>query len=121
MAERPTSVTAVAGLLIALGVVGIVQPFISKEPHTSRSAESFWILALSAFAVLSGSLLLKRQGWARWVSLAWIAAHIGISFLNSFQEVAVHAVFFVLIAYLLFRRDANAWFRNQCQECNPPS
>lgn len=114
MADRPTSVSAVAGLLIALGVAGIVQPFIAKEPHTSRSAESFWILALGAFAILSGSFLLKRRGWARWLSLAWIAAHIGISFLNSAKEVAVHAVFFALIAYLLFRRDANAWFRNLC-------
>lgn len=114
MADRPTSVSAIAGLLIALGVAGIIQPFISKGSNSPHSAESFWILALSAVAVLSGFYLLKRRGWARWLSLAWIGAHLGISFLNSFQEVAVHAVFFVLIAYLLFRRDANEWFRNQC-------
>jgi hypothetical protein len=113
MADRPTSVTAIAGLLIAIGTAGIVQQFFSTESQSRHSAEFLWVLALGSLAVFSGFFLLKRYGWARWLSLAWVAAHIGISFLNSLQEVAVHAVFLLLIAYLLFRREANLWFRNQ--------
>ena len=113
MAERPMSITAIAGLFVALGLAGIARLFFSRESHVPLSAESFWILALSSLAVFIGLLLLTRRGWARWLSLAWIATHIGIGFLNSLKEASIHALFFVLIAYLLFRGDANSWFRSR--------
>lgn len=110
--QRPFAVTAIAGLFLAIGIAGLVRPIVWRATHNSFPAEASWVLALSAVAVACGALLLRRQSWARWLSLAWIAAHVGISFLNSLQEVAIHAVFLILIGYLLFRHDANSWFRH---------
>ena len=111
MSDRPLAVTAVAGLFLMVGFSGVVRPFISGTSPRFFSAEVWWILALSVLAVFCGALLLQRQSWARWLSLAWVAAHIGISFLDSLPKAAIHLVILLLIGYLLFRPDANLWFR----------
>jgi len=118
MTDRPFSVTAISGLFLAVGIAGIVRVFQIRAWH-HFSSEDAAALALNAVAIFCGVVLLQRRNWARWLALAWIAAHIAIGFLNSLQQVAIHALFLVLIGYLLFRRDANVWFRGAISESAP--
>ncbi len=71
---------------------------------------------------LSGSLRSERlrswpvrsccgQNWARWLALAWIAAHVVISALNLMQGLLIHCVVFLLIAAILFQREAREYFK----------
>ena len=69
------------------------------------------VLALSLLAVVGGAFLLRGRDWARWLSMAWIAFHVGVSFFHSMREVAVHALFLVVFAVVLFRPAANHYFR----------
>src|SRR5512146_1468772 len=111
MPKRPLTVTVVAALFLAIGAAGTVRSFATGTAPQLFSTDNLLILALSLVAVLCGIFLLRRQNWARWLALAWITAHVALSFLNSLQGVAVHALFLLLIAYILFRPDGNAWFR----------
>ncbi len=38
--------------------------------------------------------MLRGSNWARWLALAWIAFHVFLSFLHSWQQVLVHCLFF---------------------------
>lgn len=111
MPKRPLTITVVAALFLAIGAAGTVRLFPTGTAPRLFSTDHLLILALSLVAVLCGVFLLRRQNWARWLALTWIAAHVAISFLNSIQEVAVHALLLLLIAYILFRPEGNAWFR----------
>ncbi len=111
MPKRPLTVTVVATMFLAVGASGTVRSFATGTAPRLFSTDNLWGLALSLVALLCGIFLLRRQNWARWLALAWITAHVAISFLNSLQGVAVHALFLLLIAYILFRPEANAWFR----------
>ncbi len=50
------------------------------------------------------------RNWARWLALAWMAAHVVISVFHSKQELIIHCVLLVLIGYLFFRRTAQEYF-----------
>jgi hypothetical protein len=60
-------------------------------------------------------LLLRGRNWARWLTLAWIAAYGGFSFFDSLQKGAVHSLFLVVIAYFLFRPAARTYFQHPAQ------
>jgi hypothetical protein len=57
--------------------------------------------------------MLRGNNWARWLALAWIAFHVVVSFFHSLQEVVVHSLLFMLIAYFLFSPEARAYFRHR--------
>jgi|GEM_PF-855727 hypothetical protein len=111
MSKRPLVITMIAGLFLAIGAAGILRPLADGGLHSRFHDGELWIFLLAFVAVICGVFLLLRQNWARWLTLAWMAAHVGISFLNSFQEVAAHALILSLIAYFVFRAESNAWFR----------
>jgi len=54
--------------------------------------------------------MLRGQNWARWLALLWMATHVVISAFHPMRELVIHSVVFVLIAYLLFRREAREYF-----------
>ena len=68
-----------------------------------------WIALVELVAIVGGIFMLRGDNWARWLALAWIGFHVVISF-PSVQQVLIHSVIFVLIAYSLFRREARAFF-----------
>jgi hypothetical protein len=111
MQSRPLAITVVAALFLAVGVAGTVRSFAAIVMHPRFSSSDFWVPLLSLLAIVCGVFLLRRQSWARWLALAWMAAHVAIGFLNSLQNAVVHALFLLLIACLVFRPEANAWFR----------
>jgi len=52
-----------------------------------------------------------------WVSLVrglakvWIALHVAISVLHSWQQFVMHAIVFAVFAFFLFRSAANQYFQ----------
>jgi hypothetical protein len=59
--------------------------------------------------------MLRGRNWARWLSLAWMASHVAISFPN-LGQVAFHSLFFVVIAWLLLRPDAGQYLHKTAQQ-----
>ena len=110
MNKRPLTITILACVLMAAGAIGIayhLSDFNAKHPF---EYESIWILLVRLTAIVSGVFMLRASNWARWLSLAWIAFHLILSFFHSVREVAVHGLVFALFAYLLFRPEARAYF-----------
>ena len=62
-------------------------------------------------AVVAAVGLLLRQNWARWLALAWIVFHVGLSLFHPLRELLIHAALCVLIAWLLFRPATARWFK----------
>jgi hypothetical protein len=52
-----------------------------------------------------------RQKWARWLALAWILFHVGLSLFHPIGELAVHAAFCAIIVWALFCAETSRWFR----------
>ncbi len=120
MPTRPRSLTFVGWLFIAIGAITIlndVAPLL-----TSRASEQWAALGaqwpselgpawgLRLLAIIAGVFVLRGANWARWVLVAWIAFHVAIS-ASVPVALAVHALLGVVIAYVLFRPSASAYFR----------
>ena len=52
----------------------------------------------------------SREGWARWLAIAWIAFHLVISIFHTKQGILVHAVVLIAFCVLLFLPAANRYF-----------
>jgi hypothetical protein len=113
MMKRPLAVTIIGGLLVVVGASGFVLHLYEGKPQHALQGENPWILATELVAIVAGAFLLRGNNWARWLVMAWMAFHVGISFLDSLRQVAVHGAIFALMAYLLFRPPANAYFRRE--------
>jgi hypothetical protein len=114
MAEkrRPVSVLVVAGLYVAVGTVGFVAHF----PTLSAMHRDDVLIELTELvALVAGVYLLRGQNWARWLTMAWIAFHVGISLLDGIQPVVIHCVLCIGIAWGLFHSAANEYFRRQAE------
>jgi hypothetical protein len=110
--KRPISVTIVAGIYIAVGVIG----FVFHLRETLANHAYYWgtVIELTELvALVSGVFLLWRQKWARWLALAWIAFHVVFSAFNSRREFAIHALICAVIAWTLFRPEAARFFVGQ--------
>lgn len=105
---RPLSVTAIAWLFIAVGTVTFVyhSPGL-LHPH----ADDFLVESTELLALIAGLFMLRRQNWARWLALAWMAFHVVLSAFPPFQGLVVHVLIFGGIAWLLLRTDATQYFR----------
>ena len=103
---RPVSVTIIAWVYIAVGVGGFAVHF-----HDLRRVDTLEVELTELLAALSGVFILRGQNWARWLALAWIAAHTIFSAFNSFPEFAVHAVFTGIIGWVLFRPAARYFWK----------
>ena len=73
--------------------------------------EVVWITVLGAAAVVAGLFMLEGRNWARLLALLWMLTHVVISAFHLMHGLVIHSVVFVLIAYLLFRREAQEYFR----------
>jgi hypothetical protein len=104
--NRPLSVTVIALLYLAVGTVG----FIAHFPFGAFHREDIWIELVEVAAVVAGMFLLRGQEWARWLTLAWMALHVILS-VQEYPKLAVHCLFFAVIAWCLLRREATRYFR----------
>jgi hypothetical protein len=110
MNKRPVTVTILACLLIITGVVGIAYHLSDFSRKDLFEYGNLTILIVRVIAIVGGVFLLQGRNWARWLSIAWIAFHLILSFFHNVQEVVIHALVFALFAWFLFRADARAYF-----------
>jgi hypothetical protein len=91
-------------------VLGVAaQPVRFWTEHRFES-DMIWAGLVSAVAIVSGLYMLRGNNWARWVAMAWIAFHVGLSFFHGWQQIAIHGVIFAAFAFFLFRPEAHAFF-----------
>jgi len=108
--KRPISITILSWLYIVVGVVSTAAHYVDFRTHRLMLNEVVWITVLGAVAIVAGAFMLRGRNWARWLALAWMAAHVVISALHLMNGLLIHSVMFVLIAYLLVRRGAREYF-----------
>jgi len=112
MNKRPIAVTGVSLLMMAAGVFGLARGFAGTKTLWPFPTDLIWIVILDLTGIACGVFMLRGRNWARWLTLAWIAGHVVIASFFMRQAILVHAVIFVLIAYLLiFRSDVQGYFR----------
>lgn len=112
MNKRPLSVTVIGCLFVAAGVVGVAYHI--TELKTQRLFEHglVWVYLLRLLAILGGVFVLRGNNWARWLLLVWIAYHVILSVFHSPFELVVHSLLLVVVAYVLLRPQASAYFRS---------
>ncbi len=107
--KRPISVTILGILYILAGSVGFVYHLTEFRAHPFA-----WgfvgIEFVRVLAIVAGAFMLRGDNWARWLALVWMAFHVGISFLNGWRPVVMHAIFLAVIAFFLLRRPAAEFF-----------
>ena len=108
LSKRPMAVTGVAWLLIVVGI-GM---FVFHSPELLHlSWDGILIELLELLAVVAGAFMLRRQNWARWLALAWLAFHIALTLVPPFHGLVVHVLILAGIAWILLRTDAAEYFR----------
>lgn len=104
--KRPVAVIAIACLYLLVGIAGSVGHF-----HSRHEPDWVWIEVTEIVAVICGAFMLPGHNWARWLAVAWMAFHVAISVGHPIGELAIHVFFLIAITYLLFRKDAQEYFR----------
>lgn len=108
MMNRPISILVVAGLYLAVGVLGFAAHFGELRAGHGDAP----MIELTEFlAVVAAVFLWRGNNWARWLALAWIAFHVLLSALHSVREMAVHGLLCAAIAWLLFSAAADRYFQ----------
>lgn len=115
MRKRPLSITVVGLLFLVTGVVTfgfhLSRGWLSRGlTRGEMHSDVLLVLSVSLLALVAGVFMLMGSNWARWLALAWLAFHVVVSALHSWQETVMHALLFVLIAWLLLRPEAAGWF-----------
>jgi hypothetical protein len=107
MTKWPIAVVIVAVVYLVVGVMGFVYHF----PELTAGHRDAIAIELTELAgAIAGLGLLLRQNWARWLALAWVVFHVIISLFHPLSELLIHAVFCVLVAWLLLRPATARWF-----------
>jgi hypothetical protein len=109
--KRPLPVTIVAWLYIVVGIGGFISHGIEFFSARTFHVDGVEAELVELIAIISGVFLLRGRNWARWVALAWMGFHVIISAFSNLREFAVHALFFTVIAWYLFRPQATRYFR----------
>jgi len=105
--KRPVSILILASVYIAVGVLGFAFHF--RELLAGHS-DAVAIEVTELLAIVAGIFLLLRQNWARWLALAWIVFHVGVSMMHPDRSLVVHSALCAVIAWILFRPAASRWF-----------
>ena len=106
----PVAVLVIACLYLAVGIGGFIAHF-----DALRMPDGISIEVTEFLAIVCGAFLLRAHNWARWLAIAWMAFHVLISF-GVLLQLAVHAVFLVLIIWALFRAESQRFFHPQAGE-----
>ncbi len=101
--------TAIGFVFIAVGAVEIAYHLIGLR-HPLQDV--LWVCLVNLIAVICGIYMLRGSGWARWLTLIWIAYHVILSSFHSFGKLAVHGILFAVYAYFLFRPGVTKYFHD---------
>ena len=113
MSKRPLSITIVGWIFIVVGSLVLASGLISigrmvsigSSPAVRHEVmDACYVSVSGLIAAIGGAALLHGFRWARWVCLAWMAAHVVLSLFHTMFEVAIHILFLLVLIYLFFRR-----------------
>jgi hypothetical protein len=105
--KRPYEATVAGWLFIIIGMLNTAY-------HLWKGALDLWmvpILFLTVSAIVAGVFLLRGARWARWLALAWVAFHVGVSAFNSLSAAAPHAVLLLVVAYVLLGPPTSQYYQ----------
>lgn len=111
MNKRPFSVTVIGYVFVAAGVIGIAYHATEFKIQDPFEFHVVWACLVRLLAIVGGVFVLRGNNWARWLLLIWIAYHVSLSAYHSVSELVVHGLLFAVVAYVLFRPRASAYFR----------
>lgn len=111
--KRPLSVTILACLYFATGILGSAAHFRELLAHPR---DGVWVELTEFLAIVAGAFMLRGHNWARWLALAWIAFHVILSAFGAVREFAIHLLFCAVIAWFLFRLESTRYFRRARNE-----
>ncbi|HTR80652.1 MAG TPA: hypothetical protein VMM58_03410 [Bacteroidota bacterium] len=111
MSRRPLPVTIISCLFIVVGIAGIAYHANEIRLHDLLSSDLMWPLCIRLLAIVGGIFLFRGMNWARWLVLAWLAFHVGLSYFHTMSEMAMHAVMLVVIAFFLFQPKVNEYIQ----------
>jgi len=130
MGKRPTSVTVIGWILIALGslaVIGLystwqilthlsaqppaIQEMMAKNPMPLWLQMIFMVVGV-AVNVVAGIFLLRGANWSRWMYVVWTGLGMVIGLVTSPVKLMIvpGLLIYGVIAFFLFRPAANAYF-----------
>jgi len=120
---RPLSITIVAWLFVAVGVVGLASAArpLFREAAAGRLAElsrhelvDFVLAAISGLvALLGGALLRSGRSAGRWMVVGWMIFHLGVSAAHSLGMLLLHCALFAAPLWFLFRPRAAAYLSSR--------
>lgn len=113
---RPISITILAGIYIAVGIMGFIYHF---HEIAALQHDSLWIALTETLAIVFGVFMLRGRNWARWLALAWIAFHVIVSAFNSMHQFLMHSLICALIAWVLLHPTAARYFRRSPADPTP--
>lgn len=106
--SRPFPVLIIAGLYVAVGVLGFAVHF---RDLLAQAPDSGWVEGTELLALICGVYLYRGHNWARWLALVWMSFHVILSSFHAYTEFIIHSVLFVIIAGCLFNSGSNRYFR----------
>jgi hypothetical protein len=106
---RPISITILACVYIAVGIMGFAYHF---RELLSWQHDSLWIELSETLAIVCGVFMLRGQNWARWLALAWMLFHVIVSAFNSMHQFLMHSLICAGIAWILLHPTAARYFRS---------
>jgi hypothetical protein len=113
MNKRPLSVTILGLLFAGAGVIGLAYHLNEFKTLSPFPYDVFWVCLVRLLAILGGVFMLRGRNWARWLTLAWIAYHVVLSYFHTVQELVAHLVLLAVFAFFLFRPAATEYFRGR--------
>jgi hypothetical protein len=110
---RPLSVTIIGLLFAGAGLVGLAYHLTEFKTLSPFPWDVLWVCLVRLLAIIGGIFMLRGHNWARWLTLAWIAYHVILSYFHTAQELIAHLVLLAVLAYFLFRPAATEYFQGR--------
>ena len=111
MNKRPIAVTVIAFVYILTGVIGATYHLRGFKLQPPFQYDIVWAAITNLVAILCGAYMLRRHNWARWLALAWIGFHVILSAFHTLTELAIHSLFFGILAFLLLCPASTRYFQ----------
>lgn len=123
MHERPLSITIVGWVLIVFAILGLVAMAMTMgtpRMEADMAASGMPPAAMYALNLLGAAItlacgvgVLKGMNWARWLYVAWgvLSALIALLITPAAGLALISLAIVAVIAFFLFRKPADAWFR----------
>jgi hypothetical protein len=112
----PPAITMLSFLFVAIGVISTAVHVWQFDISKPTFFEEAWIYAIGTLAVVAGIYMLRGRNWARWLALGWVCFHVIVAAFSqsigaAIFGILIHGVFVALLAWFLFRRESQEWFK----------